>query len=315
MNFAIQAKLWRIRTVYAFVLIAGIQGLAMSEVDSANLKPHSCPTPEHRNFDFWIGDWDVFDVGGSAKVAYARVDRILEDCVIREQYAGIDGHKGQSLSSYDASTKIWRQNWVTNRGENLIIEGTFQNGEIVLSGKDQTKGVLTRTIWKPTSEGVRETAMMSSDNGKVWKPGFDLIFRPAAISDDTPVTDHRDEEKIIMALDTEYQAAVQKNDAATMDRLLDDNFILVTGRGKTYRKSDLLEDARSGRVHYERQDDSEQTVRIWGNTAVITAKLREKSVNDGKPFDYTLWFSDTYVHSKAGWKYVFGQASLPLPAQ
>jgi len=46
--------------------------------------------------------------------------------------------------------------------------------------------------------------------------------------------------------------------------------------------------------------------------AVVTAKLWEKGTQDGKPFDYTLWLSDTYVRSPTGWRYVFGQASLPL---
>ena len=121
------------------------------------------------------------------------------------------------------------------------------------------------------------------------------------------------DEKMIAALDTEYQAAVEKNDAAAMGRILADDFVLVTGSGKTYSKSDLLNEAQSGRIHYERQDDSAQKVRVWGNTAVVTAKLLARGTENGKPFEYTLWFSDTYVRTPAGWRYVFGQASLPLP--
>jgi ketosteroid isomerase-like protein len=122
-----------------------------------------------------------------------------------------------------------------------------------------------------------------------------------------------DDQKTIAALDTQYQAAVKINDTTTMDRLLADDFILITGSGKTYTKTDLLKEARSGNIHYEHQDDSEQTVRVWGNTAVITAKLWEKGTDSGKSFDSTLWFSDTYVRTPKGWKYVFGQASSPLP--
>ena len=112
----------------------------------------------------------------------------------------------------------------------------------------------------------------------------------------------------IAALDTEYQAAVERNDAATMDRILADDFILVTGMGKVYTKNDLLDEARSGHVVYEHQRDTSQTVRVWGDTAVITAFLSAKGT-DGTPFDYQLWFSDTYVRTPSGWKYVFGQAS------
>ena len=117
----------------------------------------------------------------------------------------------------------------------------------------------------------------------------------------------------LAALDTEYQAAVKVNDASTMDRLLADNFMLVTGSGKTYDKAALLEEARSGRIHYDHQEDTEQTVRIWGDTAVVTAKLWEQGTENGQPFDRTAWFSDTYVRTPTGWRYSFAQSSLSLP--
>jgi ketosteroid isomerase-like protein len=122
-----------------------------------------------------------------------------------------------------------------------------------------------------------------------------------------------DDGMAVAELDTRYQAAVKRNDMAAMDRLLAEDFVLVTGSGKTYGKADLLEEARSGRMVYERQEDSSQKVRIWGDTAVVTAKLWAKGTENGRPFDYTLWFSDTYVRTRHGWRYAFGQASLPLP--
>ena len=121
-----------------------------------------------------------------------------------------------------------------------------------------------------------------------------------------------DDEKAVATLDTEYQEAVKNNDAATMARILADDFVLVTGLGKTYTKADLLEEARSGRVVYERQEDSNQKVRVWGDTAVVTALLWAKGTDSGKAFDYKLWFSDTYVRTPGGWRYVFAQASTRL---
>jgi ketosteroid isomerase-like protein len=121
-----------------------------------------------------------------------------------------------------------------------------------------------------------------------------------------------DDEKAVAVLDREYQGAVKKNDAATMARILADDFVLVTGLGKTYTKADLLEEARSGRVVYERQEDSNQKVRVWGDTAVVTALLWAKGTDNGKAFDYKLWFSDTYVRTPSGWRYVFAQASTRL---
>ncbi|HEU5219735.1 MAG TPA: nuclear transport factor 2 family protein [Gemmatimonadales bacterium] len=122
-----------------------------------------------------------------------------------------------------------------------------------------------------------------------------------------------DDAATVAALDTNYQAAVKANDPEGMAAILADDFILVTGRGKVYTKADLLEQARTKSAVYEHQEDTEQKVRVWGNTAVVTALLWVKGVSGGQPFDRKLWFSDTYVKTATGWKYVFGQASIALP--
>jgi ketosteroid isomerase-like protein len=119
----------------------------------------------------------------------------------------------------------------------------------------------------------------------------------------------------VAALDTEYQLAVEKNDAETMDRILADDFILTLGNGKSFTKEDLLASARNEDAIYEYQRDSEQVVRIWGDTAIITALLHSKGTEAGKPFEHKLWFSDTYIRTPSGWCYAFGQASLPLPKE
>jgi ketosteroid isomerase-like protein len=283
------------------------QEMARAKAAEDRPKTASCSAPQYSQFNFWAGDWDVFDAGNpTTAVARAHVDLILDGCVLREDYQGADGHKGQSFTIYDATKQIWRQTWVTNCGEHLVIEGKYENEEMVLIGEDRTKGALVRGKWKPENGDVRETAFTSEDSGKTWRPWFDLIFRPHKAG-------QTDDERVVADLDTRYQAAVKVNDAATMALILSDGFVLVTGSGKSYSKAELLAEARSGRVHYEHQEDTEQSVRIWGDTAVITAKLWEKGTDNGKPFDYTVWFSDTYVRTAAGWRYVFGQSSLPLP--
>lgn len=128
-----------------------------------------------------------------------------------------------------------------------------------------------------------------------------------------------DDQKAVAALDTEFQAAVKRNDAATMARILADDAILVTGRGAIFTCEQQLESARKQERRYERQEEEAgtQTVRVWGDTAVVTALLWIKgaAADGGAPFDYKLWFSDTYVRTPAGWRYAFGQASLPLPKE
>jgi ketosteroid isomerase-like protein len=124
-----------------------------------------------------------------------------------------------------------------------------------------------------------------------------------------------DDRAAVAALDTRYQAAVKSNDAATMDRILADEFVLVTGKGKSYTKADLLSAARGKTETYEHQEDTNQTVRVWGDTAVVTALLWIKGSHKDATYDYKLWFSDTYARTAQGWRYVFGQASTKLAAE
>jgi ketosteroid isomerase-like protein len=126
----------------------------------------------------------------------------------------------------------------------------------------------------------------------------------------------RDDARIVAALDTEYQAAVERNDAATMARILHPRFELVLGDGRRYNREDLLQSARTKNVVYEVQaeEPGTQSVRMFGDTAIVTALLNLKGMSGGQRIERRLWFSDTYVRTKEGWKYAFGQASLALPA-
>jgi ketosteroid isomerase-like protein len=119
----------------------------------------------------------------------------------------------------------------------------------------------------------------------------------------------------VAALDTKFQAAVKHHDAETIDRIQHPDMVLVLGDGRIFTKADHLAAARDGMIHYEIQDEEPgtQVVRVFGDTAVVTALLRLKGTREGVPFDRRVWFSDTYLRTSEGWKYFFGQASLPLP--
>jgi ketosteroid isomerase-like protein len=158
---------------------------------------------------------------------------------------------------------------------------------------------------------MMEDADMSLKSGGIKKV---LIGSLAALTSVAAHANTELDQKAVAALDTNYQSAVKNNDATTMDRILADDFVIVTGTGKIYSKADLINMARANRVIYEHQDESDQTVRVWGDTAVVTAKLWGKGLDMGKAFDWHVWFSDTYVRTPSGWRYVHGQASLPLPA-
>lgn len=123
--------------------------------------------------------------------------------------------------------------------------------------------------------------------------------------------------RTVAALDTAYQAAVERNDADAMAEIMHEDMVLVLGNGSVHTRDDVLNWARARLIVYEVQDEEPgtQTVRIYGpGTAVVTALLRARGVrSNGTRVDVRLWFTDTYVRTPAGWRYAFGQASTALP--
>lgn len=196
----------KISFIFVLTLFATIEGHTVTEAHTQQFTRSTfCSGPEYRQFDFWLGDWDAFEAGKAAVVARTHVDRILDGCVLREDYESTNGLKGQSFSLYDASRKIWHQSWATNRGELLTVEGKIEHGEMVLAGAER----LVRGTWEPINGGVRETAVTSLDAGKTWHPWFDLVFRPHSSGNGVNSSTENDA-TIIARLDTEYQAAVKK---------------------------------------------------------------------------------------------------------
>jgi ketosteroid isomerase-like protein len=135
-------------------------------------------------------------------------------------------------------------------------------------------------------------------------------FAPAAV-----LASEAEDRETLADLDTRYQKAVEQNDAETMAAILADDFVLVEGDGKRSTKADLVNDAKSGKTHYVHQDDSERTVVVFGDTGIVTAKLRAKGIEDGVKVDYLQWFTDVYLRTPNGWRYVYAQASLSLPVK
>lgn len=119
----------------------------------------------------------------------------------------------------------------------------------------------------------------------------------------------------VSRMDIAYQAAVKRNDADTMDQILHPDFALVRGDGQIVTRSTIIDAARTKAISYEIQDEEAgtQTVRVWGDTAVVTALLNIAGRRDDQHIRRRVWFSDTYVRTASGWRYAFAQVSLPLP--
>lgn len=138
------------------------------------MKP--CNTPEFRQFDFWVGDWNVESAAAPGTVSHNRITRINDGCTIREEYTTPYGYEGTSLNFYDATRKVWHQTWTDNQGGGLVLEGGVQGKSMVLSSVTDLDAV-QRITWTPLDDGrVRQHWESTTDGGKTWTTAFDGYY-------------------------------------------------------------------------------------------------------------------------------------------
>ncbi|MGH8212661.1 MAG: hypothetical protein ACREPP_05460 [Rhodanobacteraceae bacterium] len=165
------------------IVLAATLMLPVHAGENPEAKPaKACSLAVYRQFDFFAGDWDTYDVQAPDKpVARNTVRIILDGCVIHEDYRQNDGMQGESYSLYDSARKVWHQSWVTNRGELLLLDGGMQGDRMVFTGSQRTKDgkpSLLRGAWYRQGKNVRETATRSLNGGKTWQPVFEIVFKP-----------------------------------------------------------------------------------------------------------------------------------------
>jgi hypothetical protein len=149
--------------------------LALLSAASQAAAPLPCSTPEHRQFDFWIGDWQVHKPDGSL-AGINRITREYGGCVIHERYANGKGYSGESLNIYDASRKVWHQTWVDDGGLLLTLEGRWDGKNMILEGMSPgADGTMARQriSWTPDREGNLRQLWESADSKGTWSVVFD----------------------------------------------------------------------------------------------------------------------------------------------
>ncbi len=140
--------------------------------------------PRFREFDFWVGEWDVRVRGAPAVGEPARNTITIENngCVILERWKAPSGSEGQSFNIFDRSYGVWRQTWVDNQGGQHDYRGGIKDGNMVYEGDTPMPGgrpgrVPTRlTFFRIGPDTVRQFSQVSADSGKTWTTAYDLIY-------------------------------------------------------------------------------------------------------------------------------------------
>jgi len=141
--------------------------------------PKPCSTAEYRQFDFWIGDWNVSQTDGSP-AGTNRIESILGGCVLYESWTSADGtHQGHSFNIYGRDG-LWHQTWVDNAGLLLELRGGLEQGRMVMRQERPLPDGSTRLheiSWERLDGGqVRQHWRSSADGGKTWNDVFVGIY-------------------------------------------------------------------------------------------------------------------------------------------
>ncbi|AVR44444.1 hypothetical protein C7S20_03750 [Christiangramia fulva] len=139
-----------------------------------------CCSSEHHEFDFWIGEWEVFNEKGD-KIGENLVEALEDHCIISENWKGATGTSGKSFSYYDSKDQTWNQLWISNSGNILKLKGTASKGKMVLKSdlQESEKGKFYNQVtWTKNPDGsVTQNWILLDENGKKIGKAFKGIYK------------------------------------------------------------------------------------------------------------------------------------------
>ena len=148
----------------------------------------SCDTPQHHQLDFWVGDWQVFDADTHQLVAFDRIEKHAEGCIVQQNLSFITdmyrrpGVKyrfgGMSVNRFDGER--WIQMWADNQWGAILMYGTVaKDGTLVLTSVVPSRNRDIKDTWEKQADGsLRNLHFVSPAGSGQWKKYGDLIYRP-----------------------------------------------------------------------------------------------------------------------------------------
>ncbi len=155
--------------------------LLLSSLPLMQAQTPSPPPSECRQFDFWVGEWEVTNQQTGKKAGENSITLAHHARVLLENWRSVSPFTGSSVNAYDAATKRWHQCWMDSTGGVLDLYGGLDHDRMMLSGETiQPNGArqLERITWTPNADGsVRQHWEQSADGGNTWQTAFDGLYR------------------------------------------------------------------------------------------------------------------------------------------
>jgi len=166
-----------IRVPLLVLLIAGASAAC------AQQPPAGCDGPEYHALDFWVGDWDLsYSQGGKTGTSRNHVTKILDGCVVQEEFEGPPGTpmRGRSVSMYDRASGRWKQAWVDSQGSYLDFTGGVEDGRMVFAREVERNGqhIRQRMVFdEVTPRSLTWRWQRSTDAGATWSTLWEIAYR------------------------------------------------------------------------------------------------------------------------------------------
>lgn len=169
-----------------FAIALAVTVAAPAAAQTSPPPPPACATPEHQQFDFWLGQWDVYRTDTDQLIAHSLVEKLYAGCAVRENWLPVGGTGGGSLNSWRPAEKKWLQTW-TDSGNNWNeYAGGIEGDMMVLTGKSVNaagKAVAVRMTYEAKADGsVVQTGYQSAVGGNSWSLTYQYAYRRAGSS-------------------------------------------------------------------------------------------------------------------------------------
>lgn len=142
----------KINNIFIYFIITAVSLFAQGPINNNCI----CCSEQHSQFDFWVGEWTVYDTLDNF-IGTNKIVKQYENCLIQENWISKGKNRGTSYNYYDPNDSTWNQLWLDNQGTILKLKGSFINGEMVLKSAAQrgekVEYYFNRITWRRLKNG------------------------------------------------------------------------------------------------------------------------------------------------------------------
>lgn len=158
-----------------FLIFFGHYLIAQNKTDNC-----ACCSEFHDQFDFWIGEWTVYNVDGK-EVGKNIITKQYDNCVLQEKWTSAAKNRGTSYNYYDKKDNTWNQVWIDNSGFSLTLKGKYNNGKMVLNSEmleGKNGNYYNQITWTKNNDGsVTQTWDIYNEKNEKKREAFKGIYK------------------------------------------------------------------------------------------------------------------------------------------